>query len=76
VQAHTVAAAMQALGIEVVITSPFRRCLQTSAEIVAAMGLSQGAWIVDWGLSEVGGHTAHSLPLPALLPAWWRPGRP
>lgn len=39
--------------IDVVVTSPFRRCLQTSAEAAAALGLPQGRWFADWGLSEV-----------------------
>ncbi|KAI8465994.1 MAG: histidine phosphatase superfamily [Monoraphidium minutum] len=52
-QAREAAAAMRDLGIDLVVTSPFKRCLQTSAEIVAELGLPQGAWLVDWGLSEI-----------------------
>lgn len=42
------------LQIEYVVTSPYQRCLQTSAEIVARLNLPQGRWLVDWGLGEVG----------------------
>ncbi len=46
---------MRPLGIDLVVTSPFKRCLQTSAEIVAALGLPADCWLADWGLSEVRG---------------------
>ncbi|KIZ06034.1 hypothetical protein MNEG_1928 [Monoraphidium neglectum] len=52
-QAREVAAAMRDLNIDIIVTSPFKRCLQTSAEIAAELGTPQGAWLVDWGLSEV-----------------------
>lgn len=55
---------MKALGIEYVITSPFLRCLQTSSEIVSAMGLTHGQWLLDWSMAEVRashGKTHHHL---------------
>jgi hypothetical protein len=40
--------------VDVVVTSPFKRCLQTSAQIVAQLpALQQGRWLADWRLSEV-----------------------
>ena len=53
VQARDAAPALRAAGVEVIVTSPVRRCLQTSAEVAAALGLARGRWFVDWGLSEV-----------------------
>jgi len=52
-QAREVSAGLRGLSIDLVVTSPFKRCLQTSAEIVAELGVPQGCWLVDWGLSEV-----------------------
>jgi hypothetical protein len=63
-QAREVAAAMRDLNIDIIVTSPFKRCLQTSAEIAAELGTPQGAWLVDWGLSEVGGPGACFLHFP------------
>jgi broad specificity phosphatase PhoE len=48
-----VAAGFKGKGIEYVITSPFVRCLQTSAEIVEELGLEQGRWLVIWPMCEV-----------------------
>lgn len=53
VQANDVASKLGGHTIDVVITSPFRRCLQTSAGVVKQLGLQQGQWLVDWQLSEV-----------------------
>jgi hypothetical protein len=50
-----VASRLRGVSIDLVVSSPFKRCLQTAAEIVAQLGLPQGRWLVDWGLSEVGG---------------------
>lgn len=54
-QARLAGTQLQNQGIQIVITSPFVRCLQTSAEIVAELGLKPGHWLVDWGLAEVCG---------------------
>lgn len=40
-------------NIDYVLTSPFLRCLQTSAEIVDELGLAQGRWLVVWPMCEV-----------------------
>ncbi len=40
-------------SIDYVLTSPFVRCLQTSGEIVAQLGLAQGRWLVVWPMCEV-----------------------
>jgi broad specificity phosphatase PhoE len=52
-QAKEVAYSVRELGLEHVITSPFLRCLQTSAEIVSTLDLEQSRWAVDWSLAEV-----------------------
>lgn len=52
-QAREAAGGVCGLQVDLVVTSPFKRCLQTSAELVAELGLPQGSWLVDWGLSEV-----------------------
>jgi hypothetical protein len=62
-------------NIDLVITSPFKRCLQTSAQVVSVLGLEQGKWLADWRLSEVrymktlqgcaGGHVSTS-----CMPSW------
>lgn len=44
---------LKKIDVDFVITSPFLRCLQTSAEIVSELGLPQGRWLVDWTLSEI-----------------------
>ncbi len=48
---------MRGMHLDVVITSPFRRCMQTSAEIVAELGMAEGTWLVDWAFSEVRANT-------------------
>ncbi|PNW84963.1 hypothetical protein CHLRE_03g165900v5 [Chlamydomonas reinhardtii] len=40
-------------NIDYVLTSPFLRCLQTSAEIVDELGLAQGRWLVVWPMCEL-----------------------
>jgi hypothetical protein len=41
--------------VDYVISSPFKRCLQTSAGVVRGLPyLPQGHWLVDWQLAEVG----------------------
>jgi len=45
--------AVHTVQIEYVVTSPFLRCLQTSTEIVAALKLPAGRWLVDWAMGEV-----------------------
>ena len=41
--------------MDYVISSPFKRCLQTSAGLVKSLpGLQEGHWLVDWQLGEVG----------------------
>ncbi|MEW5309627.1 MAG: hypothetical protein WDW38_001504 [Sanguina aurantia] len=52
-QARAAGEKMKALGIEYIITSPFLRCLQTSSEIVSAMGLTHGQWLLDWSMAEM-----------------------
>jgi len=52
--AQQLAAAQDQLRIEYVVTSPFLRCLQTSAEVVAKLMLPQGRWLVDFGMGEIG----------------------
>lgn len=39
--------------VDYVLTSPFVRCLQTSSEIVAQLGLAQGRWLATWPMCEV-----------------------
>lgn len=66
-QARDAGAALRGAGIDLVVTSPFKRCLQTSAAVVAELGLPQGSWLVDWGLSEVSGCCCLQL---RSAPAW------
>ena len=40
-------------NIDYIVTSPFLRCLQTSAEILVALGLDLDHLIVDGQMSEV-----------------------
>jgi broad specificity phosphatase PhoE len=54
-QANEVASKLAGFSVDYVVSSPFRRCLQTSAGVVKQLGLQQGQWLVDWQLSEVGG---------------------
>lgn len=55
-QAAEAAGKLAGLTVDYVISSPFKRCLQTSAGIVRNLpGLPQGHWLVDWQLAEVGG---------------------
>jgi hypothetical protein len=42
-----------------------RRCLQTSAELVAALQLPEGRWLVDWAMGEVRWHSSSQCSLPA-----------
>lgn len=42
-----------AYNIDYVVTSPFLRCLQTSAEILVGLGLDLDHLIVDGQFSEV-----------------------
>jgi broad specificity phosphatase PhoE len=58
-QANEVASKLDGFSVDYVISSPFRRCLQTSAGVVKQLGLQQGQWLVDWQLSEVGGGHVH-----------------
>ncbi|KAJ9508799.1 hypothetical protein QJQ45_028112, partial [Haematococcus lacustris] len=51
--AQMIASQQASLQIQYVVVSPFQRCLQTSAPIVAALGLPPGRWLVDWALGEV-----------------------
>ncbi|KAF6254389.1 histidine phosphatase superfamily [Scenedesmus sp. NREL 46B-D3] len=53
VQANEVASQLEGFTVDYVISSPFRRCLQTSAGVVRQLGLKQGQWLVDGQLSEV-----------------------
>eukprot|EP00879_Flechtneria_rotunda_P015311 GHRR01016005.1.p1 GENE.GHRR01016005.1~~GHRR01016005.1.p1 ORF type:complete len:322 (+),score=98.43 GHRR01016005.1:3358-4323(+) len=53
VEAAAAAAKIGDLLVDYVISSPFKRCLQTSAGVVAGLGLSTGQWLVDWQLAEV-----------------------
>jgi broad specificity phosphatase PhoE len=52
-QAADVASKLVGFSVDCVVSSPFRRCLQTSAGVVKQLGLQQGQWLVDWQLSEV-----------------------
>ncbi|KAF5829727.1 hypothetical protein DUNSADRAFT_15574, partial [Dunaliella salina] len=49
------------LQIDYIVTSPFLRCLQTSTEIVAALKLPTGRWLVDWAMGEVSTSKDHNL---------------
>jgi len=40
-------------NIDIIVCSPFLRCLQTSAEIVSVLKLPPTSWIVAWNLAEV-----------------------
>eukprot|EP00798_Chlamydomonas_sp_ICE-L_P026951 gene26951-34977_t len=53
-QAAKAGQALRELDIAVVVTSPYLRCLQTSAAIVKELDLPQGSWFVDWSFGEVG----------------------
>jgi len=45
---------LSGLSVDYVISSPFKRCLQTSAGVVRGLrGLPEGHWLVDWQLAEV-----------------------
>ncbi|KXZ56348.1 hypothetical protein GPECTOR_1g308 [Gonium pectorale] len=52
-QAREVAAQFKSKQIDYVLTSPFVRCLQTSAEIVDELGLEQGRWLAVWPMCEL-----------------------
>ncbi|GLC35762.1 hypothetical protein PLESTB_000491600 [Pleodorina starrii] len=52
-QAREAAAQFKSKNIDYVLTSPFVRCLQTSAEIVDELGLEQGRWLVLWPMAEL-----------------------
>ncbi|KAG2499249.1 hypothetical protein HYH03_002828 [Edaphochlamys debaryana] len=52
-QAREAAAQFKSKEIDYVLTSPFVRCLQTSAEIVDELQLSQGRWLVVWPMCEL-----------------------
>jgi broad specificity phosphatase PhoE len=53
-QAAEAASKLVGLTVDYVISSPFKRCLQTSAGAVRnLLGLQQGHWLVDWQLAEV-----------------------
>jgi hypothetical protein len=55
-QAAEVASKLVGLTVDYVISSPFKRCLQTSAGAVRSLsGLQAGHWLVDWQLAEVRG---------------------
>jgi broad specificity phosphatase PhoE len=60
-QANDVASKLEGYTVDYVISSPFRRCLQTSAGVVKQLGLQQGQWLVDWQLSEVRCGTRESI---------------
>lgn len=54
-QAAEAASKLVGLTVDYVISSPFKRCLQTSAGLVKSLpGLQEGHWLVDWQLGEVG----------------------
>lgn len=54
-QAAEAASKLVGLTVDYVISSPFKRCLQTSAGLVRNLpGLQEGHWLVDWQLAEVG----------------------
>lgn len=45
---------LSGFSIDCVVSSPFKRCLQTSAGVVRGLpGLTEGQWLVDWQLAEV-----------------------
>lgn len=52
-QAREAAVPFKDLDIHYVLTSPFLRCLQTSAEIVDELGLPQGRWLAVWPMCEL-----------------------
>lgn len=53
-QAAEAASKLVGLTVDYVISSPFKRCLQTSAGVVKNLpGLQEGRWLVDWQLGEV-----------------------
>lgn len=52
-EARSAGVDLKKLDVDIVVTSPFLRCLQTSSEIVAELELPQGRWLVDWALSEI-----------------------
>ncbi|GLI68835.1 hypothetical protein VaNZ11_013378 [Volvox africanus] len=52
-QAREAATQFKSKNIDYVFTSPFVRCLQTSAEIVDELGLEQGRWLVLWPMAEL-----------------------
>lgn len=53
-QAAEAASKLLGYTVDYVISSPFKRCLQTSAGAVRGLpDLPQGHWLVDWQLAEV-----------------------
>jgi broad specificity phosphatase PhoE len=53
-QAAEAASKLIGYTVDYVITSPFKRCLQTSAGAVRRLpDLPAGHWLVDWQLAEV-----------------------
>jgi broad specificity phosphatase PhoE len=55
VQAAEGAGKLAGLKVDYVISSPFKRCLQTAAGVVRGLTgkLEEGHWLVDWQLAEV-----------------------
>lgn len=53
-QAAEAPSRLSGMTVDYVISSPFKRCLQTSAGLVRGLtGLKEGHWLVDWQLAEV-----------------------
>ena len=67
VQVEKTARRLQTHGITKVVTSPFRRCLQTGQIACKALNLPSSAIEVDWKLSEVSHQPSTSAIAPQSL---------
>lgn len=54
-QAASVVSLIQGLNIDYIVSSPFLRCLQTSAELLVGLGLDLDHLIIDGSFSEIYG---------------------
>ncbi|KAF8065954.1 Slc25a24 [Scenedesmus sp. PABB004] len=53
VQANAAFEHLADYAVDAVLTSPFRRCLQTSAGLVKQLETPAGRWLADWQLAEI-----------------------
>lgn len=52
-QAHKVASSVNSFRFDYLVTSPYQRCLQTSAQILSQLGLTLDNLLIDYQIGEV-----------------------